>query len=191
MDQLGVGPSIDVEKPYILSLFHPVTSEYLNAEQQMGELLEALTHSGEQVILIWPNIDAGADGISQAVRRFRERHPAFLLHVYKNFEPEDYIPLLKNAACAVGNSSSFVRDASFLGTPVVLVGSRQDGREFSKAVMRVEPKKNDILRAIKKQIKHGSYPPDTLYGTPGVSRKIVQQVKLLRPYSQKRLNYDN
>ncbi len=57
---------------------------------------------------------------------------AVWLRTLTNLAPEHYLKVLANAACAVGNSSSFVRDASFFGTPVVLVGNRQncsgDGR---------------------------------------------------------------
>jgi len=188
--EFGVGPDIDIEKRFIFVLFHPVTTEYQSAEAEMNELLEALKNLGEQVIMIWPNIDAGADGISQAIRCFREKnHTAMPLHVYKNFKPDLYIPLLKQAACLVGNSSSFIRDASFIGTPVVLVGNRQDGRECSHAVVKVPADKEVILTAIKDQIAQGAYPPVDLYGEPGVSQKIVDRLLQLKPYTQKRLAY--
>ena len=130
---------------------------------------------------------AGADGVSQAIRRFREDNNQIKLHAYKNFEPEEYIPLLDNTVCAVGNSSSFIRDASFLGTPVVLVGSRQDGRECSDAVMKVQPYSSDIYEAVKKQIKHGKYKKSNLYGSEGVSLKIVNRIKKLKKFTQKKL----
>ncbi len=186
---LGVGPRIDLDAPFLLCLFHPVTTEFQGAEQQMKEVLAALKDTGEQIVLIWPNIDAGADGISQSIRIFREHNPDVRLHAYKNFPPQQYIPLLARAACLVGNSSSFVRDASFLGTPVVLVGSRQDGREFSSAVKRVEPLREEILSAIRGQVEHGPYDPSDLYGAPGVSRRIVESLVDLRKYAQKRLAY--
>jgi UDP-hydrolysing UDP-N-acetyl-D-glucosamine 2-epimerase len=189
LDRLGVGPHIDIERRFLLSLFHPVTTEYQSAEQQMMKLLAALKRLDEQVILIWPNIDAGADGISQAIRRFREVNRDVRLHAYKNFEPERYIPLLKMAACLVGNSSSFVRDASFLGTPVVLVGSRQDGRELSESVIKVEPDQDAILRAVTHQLKNGGYPASSIYGEPGASRKIVDQILHLERFAQKTLVY--
>ncbi len=189
IDRLGVGKHIDLSKPYLLVIFHPVTTEFESSEQQMQELLEALKESGQQVILLWPNIDAGADGISQAIRRFREYNRDLPIHVYKNFEPEVYIPILAKAACAAGNSSSFVRDASYLGTPVVLIGSRQDGREWCEAVMRVEPHKTEILNAIKKQLSNCKYGRTHLYGLPGVSHRIVDTIINLEPYIQKRLNY--
>ncbi len=189
LDRLGVGICIDFSKPYLLVVFHPVTTEFGVAEQQMEELLDALYETKKQVVLLWPNIDADSDGISQAIRRFREFKRDYPLHAYKNFGPETYIPLLAKAACLVGNSSSFVRDASYLGTPVVLVGSRQDGREWSKAVKRIDPIKMQILKAINEQLSNGRYPSCDIYGIPGVSKKIVKILQSIKSYSQKRLHY--
>lgn len=187
LERLGVGPRINLDKRYILVLFHPVTTEFQSAEGQMQELLSALKLSGEQVILIWPNIDAGSDGVSKAIRVFRENHRDAPLHAYKNFEPERYIPLMQDAACLVGNSSSFIRDASFLGTPVVLVGSRQDGREHSDSVIRVEARSGEILQSLHDQLAHGRYPVSDVYGRPGTSRRIARQIASLEPFSQKKL----
>jgi len=189
LDRIGVGKHIDFSKPYLLVLFHPVTTEFGTAEQQMEELLYAVKETKEQVIMLWPNIDADSDGISQAIRRFREFNREYPLHAYKNFEPEVYIPILANTACAIGNSSSFVRDASYLGTPVVLVGSRQDGREWCNAVKRVDPVKIEILSAIQEQLSNGKYSGSDLYGTPNVSKRIAEMLLKLKPYTQKRLYY--
>ncbi len=109
--------------------------------------------------------------------------------MYKNFAPNVYNSILAKAACAVGNSSSFVRDASFIGVPVVLVGTRQDGRELGDSVIRVEPEKNDILLAIQKQLSNGRYKCSDLYGKPGVSKKIVETILSFKPYSQKKLYF--
>jgi UDP-hydrolysing UDP-N-acetyl-D-glucosamine 2-epimerase len=184
----GVGPDLNFSNDYLLVLFHPVTTEYSSAEEQMEELLSAVKELNMQTVLIWPNIDAGADGVSQAIRRFREKNNEIKLRAYKNFEPEEYIPLLNNAICAVGNSSSFIRDASFLGTPIVLVGSRQDGREYSDAVIRVKPDSIDIFDAVKKQIKHGKYQASVLYGEHGVSKRIVNKILNLNRYVQKKFH---
>ena len=181
----GVGPELNFAKEYLLVLFHPVTTEYSSSEKQMEEVLSAIKELNMQTLLIWPNIDAGSDGVSQAIRRFREYNHSTQLHAYKNFEPEEYIPLLDSAVCAIGNSSSFIRDASFLGTPVVLVGTRQDGRERTKAVIKVVENKDKIIDAVKFQINHGRYEASNLYGTVGVSTRIVKQIKLLEKYKQK------
>jgi len=75
----------------------------------------------------------------------------------KTFEPDFYIPILAKAAAAVGDSLSFARDASYLGTPVVLIGSRQDGCEFCPAVNRVEPSRKAILTAIHQPVVVGRH----------------------------------
>ena len=191
VSKAGVGVQIDLEEPFLLCLFHPVTTDYQSAEHQMEEVLQALSELGMPTILIWPNIDAGSDGVSQAIRRFRESDDGFPLRAFKNFSPEEYIPLLARATCAVGNSSSFIRDASFLGTPVILVGDRQNGRERSDAVIQVEAKSADIVSGIRKQISHGHYPASELYGRPGVSKQIARNIAGLKAYAQKRLAYDD
>jgi len=183
----GVGVDLDLSEDYLLVLFHPVTTEYESTEMQMEKVLEAVKFLNMQAVLIWPNIDAGSDGVSQAIRRFREVNCDVKLHAYKNFEPSDYIPILDHAVCAIGNSSSFIRDASFLGTPIVLVGSRQDGREHSDAVIKVISDKQEIINAANRQILHGKYKKSDLYGAEGVSAKIVERIKIIPKYSQKML----
>ena len=189
LGRLGVGTSIDFSKPYLLVLFHPVTTDIGHQEEQMEAVLETVRRLNIQTVLLWPNIDAGSDLVSQAIRRFREFHHEFPLHAYKNLPPDIYIPLLNHAACCIGNSSSFVRETSFFGTPVVLVGSRQDGREWSPSVVRVEPLQPEIEAATKRQLAHGRYEASDLYGGPGVSGRIATQIAKLTPYAQKQLHY--
>src|SRR5918992_3039235 len=134
LNERGNGVRIDVKRPFLLCVFHPTTTQYGGERQQMEELLAALHQLKTQTILLWPNIDAGSDHISKAIRVFRDRAKLTWLRVITNLTPENYLKVLSRAACAVGNSSSFVRDASFFGTPVVLVGNRQDGREIDRHV---------------------------------------------------------
>jgi UDP-hydrolysing UDP-N-acetyl-D-glucosamine 2-epimerase len=186
---LGVGPMLDLEKPYLLVIYHPVTTDVGGQRERIETLLNTLLDIDMQSVLLWPNIDAGSDQVTKAIRRFREFHHDFPLHAYKNLPPQVYIPLLNHAACCVGNSSSFVRESSFLGTPVVLVGSRQDGREWSPSVMRVETVQAEIEEAVRRQLEHGKYPASDLYGHGKVGEKIAAQIARLRPYAQKRIDF--
>jgi UDP-N-acetylglucosamine 2-epimerase len=106
-----------------------------------------------------------------------------------NLPPDDYLSVLANAACAVGNSSSFVRDASYFGTPVVLVGNRQEGRETDQHVTRVVPGAAEIRRAISAQLAHGRYERSTLYGDGYVAAHVAQKLAEIQPYLQKRLHF--
>lgn len=185
----GAGCEIDLKRPFLLAVFHPTTTEYGSDRAQMEALLEGLERTQVQTLLLWPNIDAGADHISKVVRQFRQLRNPRLLRTLTNLSPEDYLRVLRHTACAVGNSSSFVRDAGFFGTPVVLVGSRQDRREADDHVRRVAPQADAIAAALAAQLSHGRYPPSTLYGDGQVASRLAESLSRLVPYVQKQLHY--
>ncbi len=189
VNSIGSGAYIDVTQPYLLVLFHPTTTEYGGERSQMEHLLAALEHLQKPTLLLWPNIDAGADHISKAIRVFRDHQRPTWLRTITNLSPENYLKVLSNASCAVGNSSSFVRDASYFGTPVVLVGNRQDGRETDVHVVPSPPFSEELAPIIKAQLTHGRYEPSILYGDGYVSERIADGLATLTPYIQKRLHY--
>jgi UDP-hydrolysing UDP-N-acetyl-D-glucosamine 2-epimerase len=185
----GSGAYIDPQQPFQLVIFHPTTTEYGGEHAQMRELLLALEVIHVPTLLLWPNIDAGSDQISKAIRIFRDQAGPDWLRTVTNLKPDDYLQVLASAACAIGNSSSFVRDASYFGTPVVLVGDRQAGRETDAHVTRAAPQSPEIAHAIRKQLRHGRYAPSTLYGDGRVSERIAAALASIAPYRQKRLHY--
>jgi len=189
LNSAGGGCLIDITKPFLLVLFHPTTTEYGGETHQMEQILHALDELRTQTVLLWPNIDAGADHISKAIRIFREQQRVTWLRTLTNLSPEDYLRVLSASDCAIGNSSSFVRDASFFGTPVVLVGNRQEGRETDQHVIRVVPDAPEIVSATLRQLQHGRYVSSSLYGDGWVAERIAESLAELVPYSQKRLHY--
>ena len=123
----GVGKTIDWEKPYILVIQHPVTTSYGEGFSQINETLNAMLElNNYHKVVLWPNIDAGTDEISKGLRMFRENNKNAPFHFFRNFSPEDYAKVLKNASCVVGNSSSFIREGSFL-----CAASAQNGKMAS------------------------------------------------------------
>jgi UDP-hydrolysing UDP-N-acetyl-D-glucosamine 2-epimerase len=185
----GAGIEIDVNKPFLLVVFHPTTTEYGGEQRQMQTLLSALDTLRTQTLFLWPNIDAGADHISKVIRTFRAQAATQWMRTVTNLTPENYLKVLATTTCAVGNSSSFVRDAGYFGTPVVLVGNRQNGRETDTHVSRVPVEMDTIVSAIKKQLAHGRYAPSKLYGDGHVSERIAASLETLTPYLQKQLAY--
>ena len=71
----------------------------------------------------------------------------------KNLPIEDYAILLDRASCIVGNSSSAIRDGSFIGTPAVNIGTRQNSRLCGPNVINATYDINKIYSSIKKQLK--------------------------------------
>lgn len=189
INAMGSGGKLNFDAPFLLTLFHPTTTEFGGAKAEMQALLKALENLAMPTLLLWPNIDAGSDDISKAIRIFRnEKNPAWL-HTITNLEPTEYLKVLSRAAVAVGNSSSFVRDAGYFGTPVTLIGNRQVGREHGPHVVPVRPTTPEIEAGIRAHLAHGRYEPITLYGDGNVSARIVEGLKTLKLYSQKRLHY--
>jgi UDP-hydrolysing UDP-N-acetyl-D-glucosamine 2-epimerase len=185
----GSGAAIDVAKPFFLVVFHPTTTSYGSEQEQMWELLKALDHENVQTLMLWPNIDAGSDHISKTIRVFRDQNAPKWLRTITNVNPENYLRVLARTSCAIGNSSSFVRDAGYFGTPVVLVGARQEGREVDAHVVPVPAQAAEIVSAIQYQRGNGRYAASTLYGDGQVSGRIADALAKLTPYTQKRLQY--
>jgi UDP-hydrolysing UDP-N-acetyl-D-glucosamine 2-epimerase len=169
----GVGATIDLSKPYLMVLQHPVTTEYQSATEQILETIEAVRRLAMPTIWLWPNIDAGTDQISHELRRFREVERPTWLRMHRNFSVEDYARLMNGCACFVGNSSSALREGAFLGTPSVNIGSRQSNRERGANVIDVDSKADAIEAAVRKHLAHGRYPHDTLFGDGHAGTRIA------------------
>lgn len=178
---LGVGKPLDWSKPYILMMQHPVTTSYGQGFYQVSETLQALMLITEmQKIVMWPNIDAGSDHVSKGIRHFRENNMNASIYYYKNFSPEIYAKVLNNATCCVGNSSSFIREGTYLGVPVVIVGDRQKGREHGKNVVFADYNREEIAKRIHEQNEHGRYESDHRFGDGCAGKRIAQELVTIR-----------
>jgi UDP-hydrolysing UDP-N-acetyl-D-glucosamine 2-epimerase len=187
--RFGVGPGFDINRPFLLVIYHPNTTRFGTERANVEQLLQALAELRHPTLWIWPNIDAGSDDISKVLRIYREHHADDWLHLLKNLDPKTFQKCLKITSCAVGNSSSFVRDSTFYGTPVVLVGDRQVGREHGTNLVQTPPTKQAVLGAVRRQIAHGRYYPSQMYGNGKAVKKIVAKLASYAPVAQKHLHY--
>lgn len=177
---LGVGKPTDWSKPYVLMVQHPVTTSYGHGFEQVSETLHALKAIGDiQKVVMWPNVDAGSDDVSKGIRHFRELNMQEPIYYYKNFSPEDYARVISNAVCCVGNSSSFIRECSFLGVPAVIVGDRQQGREHGNNAVFATYDAEDIAEKLRYQIGRGRYPADSRYGKGDAGARIAEELAAL------------
>ena len=189
LEREGVGGEIDLGKPFLLVSQHPVTTEFGAGESQIDETLCAVRELDVQAIVLWPNVDAGSEDIARGMRKFREHHDPQRVRFYKNFPVEVFIGLMKRAACLVGNSSAFIREGAFLGTPAVNIGSRQMGRDRGRNVIDVPYNHEAITRAIRQQVEHGCYPPDHLSGDGQAGPRLADVLATARIRLQKRITY--
>ena len=186
----GVGQSVDWEKPYILMIQHPVTTSYGNGFKQVNETLYALNELKDyQKIVLWPNIDAGTDEVSKGLRVFREKNKTSPFHFFRNFSPTDYARVLKNSSCAVGNSSSFIREGSFLGVPVVLIGDRQEGREHGRNISFADYDRSDILEQVRIKLTEGRTEDERIFGFGNAGELIANKLAEIDLDINKRMTY--
>ena len=160
---------------YLLVLFHSDTQHYEDSTYSTHKILKAIQEIDIPTIWLWPNVDSGTDLISKELRKFRDVNLNSKIQFVRNFTPEEFISVLNNALCIIGNSSSGIREASRTGTPSVVIGSRQNGREFShNAVYLPDFDLNLIKTTIRNQIKHGKYESSDLYGDGFAGKRIAE-----------------
>ena len=185
----GVGAPVDLSDGNLVVLQHPVTTEHRLARDHAFETLHAVAGTGLPTLWFWPNVDAGSDGTSNAIRTFRELEQPDTIHFFKNFAPTDFLRLLANAGALVGNSSVGIRECAFLGVPTVNIGSRQAGRERGPNVVDVGYDRDEIRRAIEHHVAHGPFPPDHLYGDGHAGERIAEVLATAPLGVEKRLCY--
>jgi UDP-hydrolysing UDP-N-acetyl-D-glucosamine 2-epimerase len=170
----GVGSAPDLSGGYLMVLQHPVTTEPGQARAQMEATLEAVHALGLPALWFWPNLDAGSDETAGAIRAFRENKRPGHMHFFKGMEPEDFLRLLIGARCLVGNSSAGIRECSFLGVPVVNVGSRQERRDRGRNVVDVAPDAAAIRAAVERWLDSPRPEPDHVYGGGEAGARIAE-----------------
>ncbi|MCZ6604104.1 MAG: UDP-N-acetylglucosamine 2-epimerase [Alphaproteobacteria bacterium] len=189
VDNTGVGQTVDAEQPYLLVMQHPVTTEFFEAADQIDATLAAVAGYGLPAIWLWPNMDAGTEAIAKHVREFREKDHEAKFHFFRNLPIEQFARLMKNCSCMIGNSSAALREGAFLGTPVVNIGSRQTGRERGPNVVDVSHDQRQICDAIARQIDHGPYPQDSIFGDGKAGKRIAKILAQAKFSIQKRLTF--
>ena len=185
----GVGAPVDLESGYLVVLQHPVTTEHMEAREHVLETLRAVHELNVPTLWFWPNVDAGSDGTSKGIRAFRETHTPQNIHFFKNMSPIDFLKLIYNCSCLIGNSSVGIREASFLGIPSVNIGGRQDGRERGRNTIDVGYDNAEIRSAIEQQMDHGKFDSQSLYGNGQSGTQIADILNKAALDTKKRLNY--
>ena len=193
LNHIGIGSEINKNDDYIVILQHPVTTEITSTGFQIDQTINAVKRICKKnklkAIWFWPNVDAGTDIISKKLRIFREKNNPNYISFVKNLSPEQYLRVLNNCKCLIGNTSSGIREGSYLGVPYVLIGNRQVNREIGKNVINVGYDTKQIIAAVKKQIIKKKYKKEYLYGKGNSSTKIAKLLINLPLTYKKILNY--
>ena len=132
---------------YAILIFHPVTTELDDLENQTNELVSGAIDSKRNYVIIYPNNDPGSEIILNVYKKL-ENNANF--RIYPSLRFEYFLTLLKNADFIIGNSSSGIIEAEIYSVPTINVGTRQKNRSSNESIMNVESKKEKILDSISK-----------------------------------------
>lgn len=171
-----LGNKVNYKNPYIVAINHPLSTNIHSNKNNTKIFLNALAKRKEQIVFLWPNPDAGTDLVSKTIREFREYNKSNNFSFLINLSAENYITLIANATCLVGNSSSFIREGSKLGKPAIIVGDRQNNRELGNNVIRSSFNILEINKKIDMQIKK-KIRPQNIYGDGKASEKILKIIE--------------
>lgn len=185
----GVGDEINWKDGYLVVMQHPVTTEFEKSREHIKATLEAIHELSIPTFWFWPNVDAGSDGTSKGIRTFREKYKSSHIHFFKNMEPQDFLRLIKNSKCLIGNSSVGIRESAFLGIPVVNIGTRQHGRHRAKSVIDCGYEKQEIKNAIEKHLSNGHYESEFIYGDGFAGKRIADTLATCELKFHKTITY--
>lgn len=175
------------DQPLILLVQHPVTEEFENAEDQMTKTMEAIIKLEYPAVVVLPNSDAGRVAIYKVIQNYRKPY----IKLFKNLPRNDYAAIMKAADVMVGNSSSGIIESPLFDLPVVNIGNRQKGREYSENVISVPHQSQEIVKAIRQALtddyKTVAKNSQSVYGDGKASERIVKILKEV-PINEELLN---
>ncbi len=146
LEELEERLSVNLEGGFVLAVMHPVTEEASKAGEQAELFVRSLNKVKYPKIVILPNNDAGSMLVKEAILNGKKGK----YYLYSNLKREDYLGLLKNSKCIIGNSSSGLLEAPTFKIPAVNIGRRQNQRFRGINVIDCEYVEEQIDAAITK-----------------------------------------
>jgi UDP-N-acetylglucosamine 2-epimerase (non-hydrolysing)/GDP/UDP-N,N'-diacetylbacillosamine 2-epimerase (hydrolysing) len=191
-EKIGLNPS----KNFVVVLQHAVTTKFTPEESaaQIKITLQAVAQLNTEIVVIYPNSDAGGREMIEEIRKVEEK-PNF--HVFKNLPSILYRSLLKHASLLIGNSSSGIIEAPSYNLPVINIGSRQNKRERAGNVINVDYDKQEIFDLASRILTDQKFRQsleDVInpYGDGTAAEKIVKVLKAVEitpEFLQKTITY--
>lgn len=182
--------NLNLKKPIVLFTQHSVTTEFHEAANQIKPSLFALKKlalDGHQIIITYPNNDAGGRKIIDVINHFKNTEFSDVenIQIYSSLGRYNYHGILALASnpdhkiCCVGNSSSGIKETPAFGCPTVNIGSRQEGRLRADNVIEADYNADNIYDAINscmhdKNFRDTSFSCVNPYGIGDAGLKIAK-----------------
>ena len=168
---------IDLNKPTILSTFHPETVSLEKNEVYIKELLLSFYDLKEkyQIVITMPNADTMGLFIRKEIEKFANGNPEIIL--VESFGMKGYLTCMKYSAFLLGNTSSGFVEAAFFPKWVINIGDRQKGRLLTENIISVPVTKNSILDAVNRVANSTLLHNCNVYGNGDAASRINRILK--------------
>ena len=175
--QLSADLNLSIESDWVLLTYHPETK--LSVEQNLRIAENIITvlssQNNTQVIITKSNADLGGTQLNSFWKKITYTNPdKFTL--FSSLGQQRYLSLMKEVKYMIGNSSSGIVEAPFIGIPVINIGSRQKGRHLCKNILSVyEATRENLIEALEnaKELNRDEI-WDGYYGTGNASYQIIE-----------------
>lgn len=167
---------IDMQRPTILTTFHPETANPSRNEHdaiQLTEAIEAL--NGYQFLITMPNADTNGTIVREIFnKRLGKKQGVFLI---ENLGTQSYFSAMNHCRCLLGNTSSGIIEAASFSKYVINLGDRQKGRLSGDNVITIEVSKDNILSAMKRVESSPDLSSKNIYYNGGAAKAIVRAIE--------------
>ncbi len=173
-DNLG----LDISKNWCLMTYHPETRKSidynLNAVRNCFNALQ--TYKDLQVVMTYSNTDFGGNQINALLDEKAKTNPE-QFKVIPSLGQLRYLSYMKQVKLVIGNSSSGIIEAPYIGVPVVNIGERQKGRYQCKNIIQCENNYKSIESAVSNAISKDMDMSDCSYW--GTGETAINIMKIL------------
>jgi UDP-hydrolysing UDP-N-acetyl-D-glucosamine 2-epimerase len=177
---------VDLKRPIVLFTQHSVTTEVDSAAPQTLPsiaALRSLADEGAQILMTYPNNDAGGAAIAKLLEQAAAEDSRLTLrrslgrHMYHGVLALAKLPDMR-VVCA-GNSSSGIKETPAFGCPTVNIGSRQSGRLRGENVLDADYDAAAIAAALRRALFDEAFRAtatkgDNPYWRGGAGERVAQ-----------------
>lgn len=180
-EELSESLEFNLQQPYFLVTYHPVTLADEPAKESFEALLSALDAFPQyQVILTYPNADDGGRQIIPLLEEYSSRNPDRVLAI-PSLGQVRYLSAVKHATAVIGNSSSGIIEVPAFDVPTVNIGDRQKGRLAAKSVLHSSADAASIVQCVQQAISREYTKPgeqiENPYGQGDTSARVLKMIK--------------
>lgn len=167
---------IDLNKPTVLTTFHPETVALEKNEEYIKELIKAIDQIDKQFVITLPNNDTMGTLIRDYLKEYGAKHHK-KCHLVEVLGTVGYYSCMTHCEYLLGNSSSGIIEAASFKKYVINVGDRQKGRDAGENVINVKADHKEIFDAANSIDKLPEFTGVNIYGDGMATKKIVEILK--------------